>query len=168
MKKIFLVRHAKSSWKNPNLSDRHRPLNKRGKQNAPMMAERLREREELPDLIVASPAKRAQSTAKRIAKGIGYNLENIATDEMLYFQDMEGVLDVIRRTDERYQSVMVIGHNPEMTELLNNLVGFITGNMPTCAIATMEFDGDWTNLKLGGAELLSYDFPKNVIALDQL
>lgn len=168
MKKIFLVRHAKSSWKDPLLSDRHRPLNKRGKNNAPMMAGRLKKRGDLPELIVASPAKRAQATAKKIAAGIGYDWEKVTTDEMLYFQDMEGVLDVIRKTDEQLNSVMIVGHNPDMTDLLNDLVGFVTGNMPTCAIATLSYSGKWSDLKLGDSDLLNYDFPKKDIPLNQL
>ena len=134
--------------------------------NVPMMADRLKERGKLPELIIASPAQRAQSTAKKLAAGIGYDWEQVATDEMLYFQDSYGVLDVIRKTDEQLNSVMVVGHNPDMTELLNDLVGFVTNNMPTCAIATLAYEGNWRDLSFGMTELLEYDFPKKDIGLD--
>ena len=77
MKTIILVRHAKSSWKNPRLDDFERPLNKRGRRDAPLMGEKLKERQILPDLILASPAKRARKTADLIAKAIGYPRKNI-------------------------------------------------------------------------------------------
>ena len=160
MKYIYLVRHAKSSWKDKLLSDRQRPLNKRGKENAPVMAERLRARGGQPDLIISSPAKRARMTAKKLAAGIGYDFEQLATDERLYFHDMEGVLEVIQDTPESAQSVMVVGHNPDMTELLNLLAGHVTGNMPTCAIATLSIKGKWQDVRLGMADLVDYDFPK--------
>jgi phosphohistidine phosphatase len=160
MRYIYLVRHAKSSWKDKLLSDRQRPLNKRGKENAPMMAERLKERDGIPELIVSSPAKRAQMTANTLAAVIGYDSEQITTDERLYFQDMDGILEVIQDTPETANSVMIVGHNPDMTDLLNLLAGHVTGNMPTCAIATILIKGKWKDVRLGMADLVDYDFPK--------
>ena len=162
MKTLYLVRHAKSSWKHPELSDIDRPLNKRGKSNAPMMADRLAQRlsGDVIEQIIASPAKRAQSTAKKLAAGIGFDWKQIDTARSLYFDGINAMLDVIRSTNEDHQHLMLVGHNPDMTDLLNELVGHVTYNMPTCAIATIQFDSSWSEIDFGKGALINYDYPK--------
>ena len=139
MKTLFLVRHAKSSRNEPALPDKDRPLNDRGKRDAPKMGERLAKREVTPDLILSSPAKRALETAQIIAKKLDYRLADIVVDEQLYATGADDVLHVIRKLGAKPKSVMLFGHNPELTELAHRLSNKIS-QLPTCAVAEFTFD----------------------------
>lgn len=161
-KTLYLVRHAKSSWSDPSLSDRDRPLNKRGRRSAPDMGSRLAARGHRPDLIISSPAKRALMTAKIIAEEVGYAKSGIVTDESMYFSGVSGMEKMLERVDDSYQKVMIVGHNPAMTSLMNKLSGSDVYNMPTCAVAIIGYDmTSWSELSSEGGKLLEYDFPKN-------
>jgi len=161
-KLLYLVRHAKSSWSDPSLSDRDRPLNKRGRRSAPDMGRRLAAQDHLPELIISSPAKRAFSTAKKIAKELGYDQSEIMKDESLYFSGTGGMLNLLENLDDGYQKVMIVGHNPAMTTLLNILSGSSIDNMPTCAVAVIDYPmASWSELRSAEGQLLVYDFPKN-------
>ena len=163
-KTLYLVRHAKSSWKDSSLSDRDRPLNKRGRRSAPDMGSRMANQGHRPDLIVSSPAKRAITTARMIALEVDYDLMDIVTDENLYFSGISGMANVLQDIDDRYQKVMMVGHNPTITGLMNTLGDKSVANMPTCAIAVIGFDiASWVDLYSTGGELLDYDFPKSVL-----
>jgi phosphohistidine phosphatase len=145
MKTLFLVRHAKSSWNEPGLPDKDRPLNDRGKRDAPKMGERLAKRNVKPDLILSSPARRALKTAQIIAKRLDYRLEDILVDDRLYAAEADDLLHVIRELGDKPKSVMLIGHNPELTELAHRLSNKIT-QMPTCAVAELMFDAkSWSS-----------------------
>lgn len=161
-KTLFLVRHAKSSWKDPSLSDRYRPLNKRGRRNAPDMGGRLALKGHQPDLIISSPAKRARMTAKIIAKELGYDKSAIRTDESMYFSGVGGMVTMLEGVDDRYQKVMIVGHNPAMTSLMNKLCDASVDNMPTCAVAVIDYNmTSWSALRSAKGDLQDYDFPKN-------
>ena len=161
-KLLYLVRHAKSSWSDPSLSDRDRPLNKRGRRAAPDMGRRLAAQDHLPELIISSPARRAFSTARKIAKELGYERSEIMTDESLYFSGTGGMLEFLENLDDGYQKVMIVGHNPAMTTLLNILSGSSIDNMPTCAVAVIDYPmASWSELRSTDGQLLAYDFPKN-------
>ena len=161
-KTLYLVRHAKSSWSDPSLSDRDRPLNKRGRRSAPDMGSRLAARGHRPDLIISSPAKRALMTAKIIAKKLDYAKSDIVTDEGMYFSGVGGMAKMLERVDDSYQKVMIVGHNPAMTSLMNRLSGKDVYNMPTCAIAIIGYDmASWSDLRSERGNLIEYDFPKN-------
>jgi phosphohistidine phosphatase len=134
MKTLFLVRHAKSSWDDPALADKDRPLGARGKRDATKMGKRLAKREVKPDLILSSPAKRALSTAEIIADKLEYQLENIVVDSRLYSGAADDLFSVIRTLDDKLHGVMLFGHNPELTELAHRLSRQIT-RLPTCAVA---------------------------------
>jgi len=158
---LYLVRHAKSSWDDHSLADRDRPLNQRGQSSAPEMGRRLAEQGNLPDLIISSPAERAYATAKLIAKELDYAESEIVSDERLYFAGTGRMLDLLEGLDDRYQKVMIIGHNPAMTSLLNNLCDTPVENMPTCAIAVIGFNmASWSELDAEEGNLLAYDLPK--------
>jgi phosphohistidine phosphatase len=158
---VYLVRHAKSSWADPSLSDKERPLNKRGRRSAPDMGQRMAAQGHKPDIIVASPAKRANSTARIIASQIGYDESDIITDADLYFKGSRAMQDVLAGLDDRYQSAMIVGHNPTMTDLMNTLGNTYIFNMPTCAIAVIGFDmASWSDLYTTDGALLGYDYPK--------
>ena len=161
-KTLYLVRHAKSSWSDLSLSDRDRPLNKRGRRTAPDMGSRLALKGHQPDLIISSPAKRALMTAGIIAKELDYDKSEILTDESMYFSGDRGMLKMLEGVDDRYQRVMIVGHNPAMTSLMNSLVETSVYNMPTCAIAVIGYNmASWSALRSADGNLLDYDFPKN-------
>ncbi len=162
MKKLYLVRHAKSSWSEPSLSDRQRPLNGRGKKNAPDMACRFVETNTAVDLIVSSPANRAKTTATHLADAMDYPPEKIQTWDELYFNGISSQLELIQTMDSSIRSLMLVGHNPDMTSLLNALCGYQVSNMPTCAIASIEFAGEWFEVAWENGALTDYDYPKRV------
>ena len=139
MKNLLLIRHAKSSWDDLSLSDRERPLNKRGKRDAPAMGLLLKEKGLLPDLIFSSPAKRALKTAKIIAEEVGYPKNHIEVRESIYGQGLDSLLGLIGSIDDGMESVFLIGHNPELTELANRLSNANIANVPTCGIVSIEF-----------------------------
>ncbi len=146
MKTLYLVRHAKSSWDDPTLADKARPLDARGKRDAPKVGKRLAKAGVKPDLILSSSAKRALTTARIIAKELGYKRKSIVVDDRLYAAEADVVLDVIQRLDNEAGCVMLFGHNPELTELAHRLSGKIT-RMPTCAVAEFTFDvNSWSRI----------------------
>ena len=139
MKTLFLVRHAKSSRDDPSLPDRERPLDDRGKRDAPQMGQRLARRHVKPDLLVSSPALRALTTAHLIADEIGYRRKDIVVDDRLYASSRDGLLTVVRALDNRLDRVMLVGHNPEFSDLAQQLSSE-TVDMPTGAVAEYNFD----------------------------
>lgn len=163
MKRLFLIRHAKSSWGEPDLDDFERPLNKRGKRNGPEMAERLAHLPVAPGLIVASPAKRAKKTAIYMAKGTGYPVASIVYDEGLYLGSMSYHIDVLEKSFKKADTVFLVGHNYTITELAEYLTGSPISNVPTCGVVAIEYltkDGFLPNP--GKGKLLFFDFPKNI------
>ena len=162
MKTLTLVRHAKSSWKDTSLSDRDRPLNKRGKRDAPEMGRRIAAAGIRPSLIISSPAVRAWTTARIIADAIGYPREFLQRDKNLYLASVDGILDVIVAQDNGFNSLMLVGHNPGFTDFANYLVPGLTNNIPTAGIVCVELDtDDWSLYEKPGVQLVLYDFPKN-------
>ena len=163
MKKLYLVRHAKSSWKHPDLKDYDRPLNSRGKRDAPEMGKRLERRKILPDLLLASPANRAYSTAVQIGLKIGYQENDIKTNEGLYHADAAELINILKKQDNGFKEIMVFGHNPGFTNLANLLSGEQIDNIPTTGIFAMQFKiEDWNQIDKAASEVLFFDFPKKV------
>jgi phosphohistidine phosphatase len=160
VKTLILVRHAKSSWKHPELPDLLRPLNKRGKRDGPMMGERLSKREIEPDVILSSPATRAMVTAKIIAQELGHPQDEIRVDERLYGASAFELLEIIQALNDRLDCVMLFGHNPGLTDLANDLGGDID-NVPTCGVVEMEFDTDsWALIDDVDPTRIDFDYPK--------
>jgi phosphohistidine phosphatase len=160
MKTLILVRHAKSSWKKP-LPDHLRPLNKRGKRDVPMMGKRLAKREIEPDAIISSPATRALATAETIAQEIGYPRDEIRVDERLYGASAFELLEIIQELDDHLDCVMLFGHNPGLTDLVNDL-GCDVDNVPTCGVVELEFDIDfWATVGDIDPTHVDFDYPKN-------
>ncbi|MDM0073167.1 histidine phosphatase family protein [Variovorax sp. J2P1-59] len=160
MKTLFLVRHAKSSRDDPSLPDRERPLDDRGRHDAPTMGRRLGKRGVKPDLLISSPALRALTTAQLIADEIGCRRKDIVVDDRLYASNPVSLLAVIGALEDTLDCVMLFGHNPEFTDLANRLSSEIV-DMPTCAIAEFRFDASaWSAVgKLAPAEA-RLDTPK--------
>ncbi len=162
MKNIILVRHAKSSWSNMALADHDRPLNERGKHNAPEMGKRLNKKRIQPDLLLSSTAKRARATAKKIAKEIDYPKEKIQTTKMLFHADGGNIIEVIKSLDDSLNTVMIFGHNPGFTTCSNALTGGAISNIPTCGVASIELHvQSWSETSPGLGMLLFFDYPKN-------
>ena len=161
MKTLCLVRHAKSSWEDTALDDYDRPLNERGKKDARLMGNILQQQHILPDLMLSSPAKRAFSTAKKIAKAIGYNKENIQTDKKIYHAGLEQLLAIIQALPASEHSVMLVGHNPGLTDLSNLLCRKHIDNIPTCGVVCIEFDIETWNLVMPeSGRFIFFDYPK--------
>jgi phosphohistidine phosphatase len=136
MKMLLIMRHAKSSWDDTGLHDHDRPLNKRGKLNAPRMGRLLRELDLAPDLILTSSARRARDTAEAVADQSGYAGE-IKVEEEFYAAPPEVVLEALAAAEDRYECILVIGHNPGLEELLEMLTGE-QESLPTAAIARVD------------------------------
>lgn len=142
MKNLLLIRHGKSSWRDTALSDFERPLNKRGKRDAPVMGVRLLELGLRPELIVSSPAKRALKTAKLIAATLEYPKKRIEVLGALYQADVAALLAIVAGLDAAYSRVLLVGHNPELTALAHHLSGAVLENVPTCGLVSVEFAVD--------------------------
>jgi len=163
MKVLYLIRHAKSSWKNLDIDDFDRPLNKRGKRDAPFMGQLLKKYQIQPDLILSSPANRALTTAKVIANEIEYPEEKIVTEDVLYGSDSGSMLRMINQIDNQIKVLMVFCHNPGITDLAEELTGTLIGNIPTCGICCIKFNLDsWDTVFEGTGKLDFFDYPKKL------
>ncbi|MFN3839302.1 MAG: SixA phosphatase family protein [Cyclobacteriaceae bacterium] len=162
MKTLYIIRHAKSSWDNPGQSDFERPLNDRGRKDAPRMGKRLKERGIKPNLLLSSPAKRALATARRISGEIGFDKEKIKTEKRLYHADSETILEIIQNLNNKYDTVMLFGHNPGLTDFVNEIMHANLPNLPTCGVVAARFITDsWLEADAGTCELLFVDSPKH-------
>ncbi len=169
MKTIILVRHAKSSWKDLSLADFDRPLNKRGKKNAPFMGKKLKERKIMPDLILSSPAKRAKKTATVIAKEIGYLKKKIKYEKGLYHYGAEYILETVQNQDDKNEAIMIFGHNPDFNDVASMLLkSNPIYNIPTTGVYCIQFNVDsWKKVKEGIGESVFFDYPKRHLKEDR-
>jgi phosphohistidine phosphatase len=145
MKTLLILRHAKSSWANSKMSDHERPLNDRGKEDAPQMGRQLDKEELVPDLIISSSAQRALRTAEFAAISAGYEGE-ISVIRRLYLADLEDYVEILNGVKDAHDRVMVVGHNPGMEELVEALGGHYQ-RMSTAALAHIELPIDsWADM----------------------
>ena len=164
MKTLYVIPHAKCSWDAANIDDFERPLSERGKRDAPRMGKGLKEKEIHPDLILSSPAKRALSTCKRIADILGYPKEGIKAERELYHSDAETILSVIQGLKKKYDTVMLLSHNPGLTDFVNSLLDgeLDIDNVPTCGVVAFQFDVEsWSEVNWGKGRMLFFDYPKS-------
>jgi len=165
MKTLYLVRHAKSSWDDHSITDFERPLNKRGHRDAPFMGRLMREQGVKPDIIIASPANRALTTARLMADEMDYPFEEIRTNESLYESGMPDYLQTIASLNDVFSSAMIIGHNPTLTTVSEYLSDARIGNMPTGGIVTIEFDNQsWADIIKRNGVCKGMEFPKKYFA----
>ena|SRR2546428_4772017 len=160
MKTLYLIRHAKSDQTVLG-SDFDRPLNERGLKDAPKMAKRLLKRKVHPDLIISSPAKRALTTAKTFAETLNYGLKNIYEEILIYEASTSTLLSVINNIDDKYKVVLLFGHNPGITYIINYLTNSDLDNLPTCGLVKIEFEFDsWKLVSAAGGTVSYLDYPK--------
>jgi phosphohistidine phosphatase len=165
MKTLILVRHAKSDWSAEGLSDTERPLNDRGKKDAPEMAKRLKKKGLKIDAFVSSPAKRAKKTAKYFAEEFGVDKESIQIEPKLYGALLSGFEKVVASLNDKKDTVVVFSHNPGITDYTNTLTTVHTDNIPTCGIFAVQADVErWGDFIKAERSFLFYDYPKNPLA----
>lgn len=166
MKILYLLRHAKSSWDDPDLKDFERPLAKRGLNDIPLIAERFLAREGATQSIICSPAVRTKSTAKLLAQQIGFPVDDISSNPELYFAGASMFLKAASLVDENCESAMLVGHNPAITEFVNAMDSSDSDNgdidnIPTCGLVELSLPiENWSDIQFGTATLVEFDYPK--------
>ncbi len=168
MKTLYLIRHAKSSWADPSLADQERPLNKRGLRDAPLMGKRLAERKVRVDALWSSPALRAAQTARHLAQALNYPRNEIQIRHRLYTSAIEELLQEIRSCPDDVKGLLVIGHNPVISDCANLLLGGRRETkielIPTCGIVALQFAlSSWQQIGEQEGRMLFFDYPKKDI-----
>lgn len=163
-KKVLLMRHAKSSWNNPGLRDFDRPLNKRGKRDAPRMGKYLKELQLIPDQIFSSPAQRAKSTILKVIDELGLPVSKITWDENLYFNGSHSYINAIRNAQDSSEIIMTVGHNPMTEDTISELSDDTsTKRIKTATIACFEFKADsWKDIQFHKDSLQWIISPKDL------
>ncbi len=162
MKTLYLMRHAKSSWSFDDLSDQERPLNDRGRDDAPRMGQALARRHVVLDLLVSSPAVRALSTATLVARELPYPHDRIRVEAGIYGADVDELLALIRALPDTAGSVLLVGHNPTITDTANALSPTSFKELPTAAVVCLKFATEqWAEASKVTAEYYFYDYPRN-------
>lgn len=163
MKTLYLLRHAKSSWSFPELPDEQRPLLEKGKKRTRKTIEFMLKKKIVPELILSSRAVRAFETARIVAHGIKCNQNDIISSQNLYTCDTEGIYNELFAISDQIQSVMIVGHNPTLTNFLNKYFIPQVDYLPTSGLAGIQFDtSQWSNLPLAKAKPLFLAFPKEL------
>jgi len=161
MKKVFFVRHAKSSWDFPDYMDHERPLLPQGVSRSRKICKYLRERKVSPELIIASPAVRAAETARLFAEELNYPVENILIEPRIYSGNEEDIWSILFELKDEMRSVMIVGHNPLITNMANHFLQDKLDYLPTSGVAAFSFHTDtWTELVLAGGTNDFVIYPK--------
>jgi phosphohistidine phosphatase len=167
MKRLFLLRHAKSSWEDPGLADHDRPLAPRGRRAAMLIAEHLRRERVAPALVLCSSARRTRETLERLAPALGEEM-HAEIERELYAASERRLLERVQAVQDGVESVLLIGHNPGVEQLALRLAGggqklaAVRRKYPTGALATLEFSGRWCELGARSAELTEFVTPKQL------
>jgi phosphohistidine phosphatase len=162
MKRVILVRHAKSSWDDASLPDFERPLNKRGEHDAPMMAKRLQDKKVNIDAFITSPAKRAKKTASLFAKEFDQHKDDLVVIDELYHAGVEDFFQAIEKAPAKAKTIAIFSHNPGITDFANQLTDTRVDDMPTCAIYAVKAPIDnWADFRQASREFWFFDFPKS-------
>lgn len=159
MKTLYLMRHAKSSWKDSTIDDFDRPLNKRGLNDAPLVGKYLYNQKIAFDEIISSPARRAANTAELIANEIKFD-HKIIFESSIYNANSSDLLKVIRSIKEDVHQFILIGHNPSLNELANYLLKEEIDNIPTAGVVAISFDVDWKEIIEKSGKLVFFIYPK--------
>ena len=163
MKKVYFIRHAKSSWDDTDLSDIERPLNSRGLRDGPFMSKMLKGKDVKPDKLISSPANRAFTTATFFAKELNIPEQAIVVRKEIYHAYPEEVLNIIRNLSDADDVVVLFGHNPCFTSLANQFSEEYIPNVPTCGIVKVEADvKHWSDFEKE-RKLKAFYFPKQYL-----
>lgn len=161
MKNLIIVRHCKSSWKDPSLSDFDRPLNKRGNIDGELMSNYLREKEKKIDKLILSTSIRTRLTSKYFIEKIHFN--SISYLDELYHASYSEIIKIISKIENNFNNIMVIGHNPGLTELINHFTDMRIYNIPTTGIIKVEFKEDkWSKISENKGKIVYKKFPKEL------
>ncbi|MEM7133280.1 MAG: histidine phosphatase family protein [Chloroflexota bacterium] len=161
MKTLFLIRHAKSSWNQPGLSDHNRPLNNRGLRDVPLMAQRIANWDPHPEKIVSSSAVRARLTAEAVADAMGFAASDIVIEPRIYEASVADLLAVIRGLNKEMDCIALVGHNPGFTEVANLLGNCDIDNVPTSGVVVLAFQiSEWHSVTPENGQLMAFDYPK--------
>jgi phosphohistidine phosphatase len=161
MKTLIMIRHAKSSWDVSSMRDFDRPLNHRGKKDAPIMAKNLLDRLGNIELFISSPAKRAKETAVLFAEVYKKKEKEIIFIDELYHASASVIYNVIKNSSNQFQSIAVFTHNPGITEIVNSLTSVKTDNVPTCGIFAVKAEtSDWQDFDMARKDFMFFDYPK--------
>jgi phosphohistidine phosphatase len=162
VKTLLLIRHAKSSWDQPGLPDFDRPLNERGKKDAPEMAKRVKEKGIEIDHFISSPAKRAKKTAKYFAKEFDFEKEDIKLVEELYGATQSEFLQAVKDINDKYETVALFSHNPGIADFASSLTNVRIDDLPTCAVFALQIQTEsWKDFMNAEKKFLFFDYPKN-------
>jgi phosphohistidine phosphatase len=162
MKQLLLIRHAKSSWDDPSLGDFERPLNERGKKDAPEMAKRLADKKVKIDAFVSSPAKRAKQTTKHFTKELDLKKKNIVFEPGLYEAGEENFYEVVKNLKNKWDSVAIVSHNPGISSFANSLTETRIDDMPTSSVFAIKIDEDkWDSFRTARKKFWFFDYPKS-------
>lgn len=162
MKTLLLVRHAKSSWDQPGITDFDRPLNERGKKDALQMAKRVKEKGIELDHLISSPAKRAKKTAKYFAEEFGFKKDDVKLVEGLYGATQSEFLQAVNDISDKYNTVALFSHNPGITDFASSLTNVRVDDMPTCGVFALQIKTDsWKDFMSAEKNFLFFDYPKN-------
>lgn len=161
MKTLYLIRHAKSSWDEPGITDRERPLLDAGVKKTGKVIDFFRNKDITADLILSSPAVRAFETARLIAKGIGYPEEKIKLEPLIYEGFYDSILEMIFRIPDEVNSLMIFGHNPTITHLANLFLHPGIDFLPTTGVACISFKTEkWEQISAGKAKKEFLVYPR--------
>ncbi len=161
MKKLYLIRHAKSSWKDHGMTDHDRPLNERGKKDAPAMAKLLKNKKVNPKLMLTSDAVRARNTAVIFAGILDYPKNEILEEPYLYLANQQIFLKQINTIEDEIDCCFLFSHNPGISEFAHFLTGDNRVDMPTCAVYGIEFDVEsWREIKSSSGKTIMFEYPK--------
>lgn len=162
MKTLYLMRHAKSSWDFPELSDHDRPLNKRGREDAPLMGQQLLSRDVKFDLILSSTAVRALTTATLVANEIEFDQEKVQALRDIYQADRKELIKIIQQVPDEVDCLLVVAHNPVISEVANKLSPEAIAELPTAGVVALRFNcNSWLDISGENSNLRFFDFPKN-------
>jgi phosphohistidine phosphatase len=160
-KHICFLRHAKSSWRYPDLNDYDRPLNDRGIEDAPFMGRKLKKIGYSPDLIISSPANRAISTARIICEKLSYPLHRLKLDDSIYMSSAWQLIDLIKSLEAKHNKVMLIGHEPAFSQCIRILCDIEIEKFPTCAALNVSLNKDeWSKLREQEGKITFFEYPK--------
>lgn len=161
-RELVLIRHAKSSWSHPGTRDIDRPLNSRGKHDAPLIGSFLAKTIGPPDIILSSPSKRTRMTVKRIRKQMDLEKDTVVFHDHLYLADIGDFISIIQGLDDSYKKVFICSHNPGTTDFANYLCGSGIENVPTCGFVHCALKlHSWKDIDRGSGHLITFDYPKN-------